>query len=159
MVLVVDGVAVAAVSRVLFDVGVVVVNVTVPRFAAVVAVAGCVSNNFLNYHHLLQALSACWHHDIVVFRSLLPANKPPYVDYQMALHVPVDERGTADDLSEDAFPDALAVNASMFETTRLVLLVTESVARSGHLTEQPVWWQKKDGLVYPNLQQLVLKND
>ena len=43
----------------------------------------------------------------------------------MALHVPVDERGTADDLSEDAFPDALAVNASMFETTRLVLLVTE----------------------------------
>lgn len=46
MVLVVDGVAVAAVSRVLFDVGVVVVNVTVPRFAAVVVVAGCVSNNF-----------------------------------------------------------------------------------------------------------------
>lgn len=159
MVLVVDGVAVAAVSRVLFDVGVVVVNVTVPRFVAVVAVAGCVSNNFLNYHQLLQALSACWHHDIVVFRSLLPANKPPYVDYQMALHVPVDERGTANDLSEDAFPDALAVNASMFETTRLVLLVTESVARSGHLTEQPVWWQKKGGLVYPNLQQLVLKND
>ena len=39
MVLVVDGVAVAAVSRVLFDVGGVVVNVTVPPFAAVVAVA------------------------------------------------------------------------------------------------------------------------
>ena len=148
MVLVVDGAAVAAVFRVLFDVGVVVVSLTVPRSAAVVAVVGCVSNNFLNYHHLLQALSACWHHDIVVFRCRLPANKPPYVDYQMTLHVPVDERGTADDLSKDAFPDALAVNASMFETTRLVLLVTESVAHSGHLREQPVWcWQKRGGLV------------
>ena len=156
---VVDGAALAAVFRVLLYVGVVAVNVSVPRSAAVVAVVGSVSNNFLNYHHLLQALSASWHHDIVVFRCLLPANKVPYVDYQMALHAPVDERGTADDLSKDAFPDALAVNASMFETTRLELLVTESVSHSGHLRDQPVWcWQKRGGLAYPNFRQLVLKN-